>query len=165
MQARTGLFPDVGKLCLTSGRPVLCIIVDAEEEFQWNRPISGRNNTTASIPHQHRAQAIFSRYDVRPTYLVTYPIAADASAVSVLRDYMADGRCDVGTQLHPWVTPPLDDEPGEARSFPGNLPVDVEREKLHRLTGTIAEAFGARPTTYKAGRYGFCPNTSRLLEE
>lgn len=164
-QPRPGPFPDMEKLCLPPGRPVLCVIVDAEEEFQWNRPISARNNTTASIHHQRRAHDIFSRYGARPTYLVTWPIAADPAAASVLRDYMADGRCDVGTQLHPWVTPPFDDEPGETRSFPGNLPIEVEREKLHRLTGTVADAFGAQPTVYKAGRYGFGPNTSDLLEE
>lgn len=164
MQPRQGPFHDIARLRLPPGPPVLCIIVDAEEEFQWNRPVSARNNATASIHHQRRAQDIFSAYGARPTYLVTYPIAADPSATAVLRDYMADGRCEVGAQLHPWVTPPFDTEPSERLSFPGNLPPDVEREKLHRLTGTVAEAFGAQPTVYKAGRYGFGPNTGGLLE-
>lgn len=165
MNPNPDLFPDSDKVRLPPGRPVLCIIVDAEEEFEWNRPVSSRNNTTASVRRQQLAQDIFSRYHARPTYLVTYPIAADPSAVAVLRDYMAHGQCDVGTQLHPWVTPPFDGESGESWSYPGNLPVEVEREKLRRLTGTVGEAFGKQPMVYKAGRYGFGPNTSRLLED
>lgn len=158
------LFPDTDPVRLPPGRPILCIIIDAEEEFHWSGPVSARNNATESIRHQKRAHDIFSCYDARPTYLVTYPIASDPTATSVLREYLADGQCDIGTQLHPWVTPPFVTENEEALSFPGNLPLELEREKLHRLTGAVREAFGIQPTVYKAGRYGFGPNTSALLE-
>jgi phosphatidylinositol alpha-1,6-mannosyltransferase len=165
MPPNGALFPASEPIRLPAGRPILCIIVDAEEEFHWGRPVSARNNTTSSIRYQKRAHEVFSCYDARPTYLVTYPIASDPSAAAVLRDYLADGRCDVGAQLHPWVTPPFDAESEERLSFPGNLPPALEREKLHRLAEAVREGFNLQPTVYKAGRYGFGPSTAALLED
>ncbi|WP_428493058.1 glycosyltransferase [Rhodopila sp.] len=159
------LFPAIEPIRPPAGPPILCIIVDAEEEFHWGRPVSARNNQTSSIRYQNRAHEVFSCYDARPTYLVTYPIASDPSAASVLRDYLADGRCDIGAQLHPWVTPPFNAETHERQSFPGNLPTALEREKLHRLTGTVRETFNLQPKVYKAGRYGFGPSSASLLED
>ncbi len=159
------LFPNMEPIRPRPKRPVLCVVVDAEEEFHWDHPISARNNATVSIRHQTRAHEIFSFYDAKPTYLVTYPIASDPSASSVLREYLADGQCDIGAQLHPWVTPPFASGTDERLSFPGNLPAAQEREKIHRLCGAIADAFGLRPTAYKAGRYGLGPNTAALLED
>jgi len=104
---------------LPAGPPILCIIVDAEEEFQWSKPVSAWNYTTSSVRHQRRAHEIFSSYDAKPTYLVTYPIASDPSAAGLFKDYLADGRCDIGAQLHPWVTPPLEGADEERMSFPG----------------------------------------------
>ena len=159
------LFPGREPIRLPPGPPILSIIVDAEEEFHWGSPVSARNNATASIRYQKRAHEVFSCYDARPTYLVTYPIASDPSAVAVLREYLADGRCDIGAQLHPWVTPPCDSETDDRLSFPGNLPPALEREKLHRLAGAVRDSFNVQPTAYKAGRYGLGPSTVSLLED
>jgi phosphatidylinositol alpha-1,6-mannosyltransferase len=159
------LFPASEPIHLPPGPPILCIIVDAEEEFHWGRPVSARNNATSSIRYQKRAHEVFSCYDASPTYLVTYPIASDPSAAGVLREYLADGRCDIGAQLHPWVTPPFDNETEERLSFPGNLPPALEREKLHRLAAAVRDTFNIQPTVYKAGRYGLGPSTAGLLED
>ncbi|HEX2939514.1 MAG TPA: glycosyltransferase [Rhodopila sp.] len=159
------LFPSSAFPRLPAGPPVLCIIVDAEEEFHWGRPVSARNNATSSIRHQKRAQDIFATYKARPTYLVTYPIASNPEAAGALREYLAAGLCDIGAQLHPWVTPPFGASNDERLSFPGNLPCDLEREKLKRLTGAVQDAFHLQPTVYKAGRYGIGPNSAALLEE
>ena len=156
------LFPASEPVRLPPGRPILCIIVDAEEEFHWGRPVSARNNATASIRHQKRAHEVFSCYGARPTYLVTYPIASDPSAAGVMREYLAEGRCDIGAQLHPWVTPPFDSGTEERLSFPGNLPPALEREKLHRLAEAVRDSFHLAPTVYKAGRYGLGPCHGRI---
>jgi phosphatidylinositol alpha-1,6-mannosyltransferase len=83
----------------------------------------------------------------------------------VLREYLADGKCDIGAQLHPWVTPPFDGETEERLSFPGNLPPALEREKLHRLAEAVRNSFNVQPTVYKAGRYGLGSSTASLLED
>nr|WP_294526650.1 glycosyltransferase [uncultured Rhodopila sp.] len=159
------LFPGAEPIRLPPGPPILCIIVDAEEEFEWGGPVSPVGYTTSSIRHQRRAQDLFGCYNAKPTYLVTYPIASDPAAAGVLRDFLADGRCDIGAQLHPWVTPPFEGGVEERLSYPGNLPKVLERDKLHRLSEAVRNQFDLTPTVYKAGRYGVGPSTASLLQD
>jgi hypothetical protein len=70
----------------------------------------------------------------------------------------------IGAHLHPWVSPPHDEEVNGRNSFPCNLPRELELEKLRRLTSAITTSFGSPPLTYLAGRYGFGPNTAEILE-
>jgi uncharacterized protein Usg len=158
-------FPHAEPVRNYAGRPLLAVVVDAEEEFEWAEPLAPQPRGTASIRAQRAAHTLYASYGIKPTYLVTYPLASETNAIGVLREYLADGVCDIGAQLHPWVTPPIGRSDTEAQSYPGNLPIAVEREKLHRLTEAIEAAFGTRPTAYKSGRYGFGPNTAGLLEE
>ncbi len=136
-----------------------------EEEFEWAEPLAPQPRGTASIKAPRVAHTLFAHYGIRPTYLVTYSLASEIAAIGVLREYLADGLCDICAQLHPWVTPPFRQGETEAQSYPGNLPVAVEREKPARLTDAIETACGRRPTAYKAGWHGFGPNTAALLEE
>jgi len=158
-------FPNRQPIGIRLASPVLCVIVDAEEDFLWEAPFSSANNSTTSIGAQQKTHGIFAHYGVRPIYLVTYPLASEASAIGALREYQADGLCDIGAQLHPWVTPPVEQGEAERFSYPGNLPIDVEREKIRRLVDAIATSFNTQPTVYKAGRYGFGPNSAALLED
>jgi hypothetical protein len=82
-----------------------------------------------------------------------------------LKVYADAGRALIGAHLHPWVSPPFDEEVNVYNSYPGNLPRELEQEKLRMLTDRITAAFGAAPRTYLAGRYGFGPNTGDILEE
>lgn len=158
-------FPLAEPVAAYLGPPLLAVVVDAEEEFEWAEPLAPQHRGTVSIRAQRSAHTLFAYYGIRPTYLVTYPLAAEDSAIGVLREYLADGLCEIGAQLHPWVTPPFAPGARETQSYPGNLPVAIEREKLSRLVGAIETAFALRPTAYKAGRYGFGPNTAALLDE
>jgi phosphatidylinositol alpha-1,6-mannosyltransferase len=160
-----GLFPRAEAVYAPFNRPVLCVVVDTEEDFGWDVPFSPDNTGVASIAAQHRAQSVFAPHGVRPTYLVTYPLTTDPLAVGVLREFLAENACELGAHLHPWVTPPGGRAGDKTLSFPGNLPEQQEREKLHRLTDAVAETFGIQPVTYKAGRYGFGSNTAALLEQ
>lgn len=143
--------------------PLLVVTVDTEEEFDWSRPLARANRGVShagAIPAAHR---IFDRHGVRPTYLVDYAIASQDAGAGPLRELARDGRCEIGTHLHPWVNPPDDEAVTPANSYPGNLPAGLERAKLERLTDLIAERFDARPIAYRAGRYGFGPNTAETL--
>jgi hypothetical protein len=141
------------------------VFVDTEEEFDWSQPPSrDERSTTAaeSLPLIHKR---LRGYGIAPTYLVDHPIATDVRCVATLREYQEAGECTVGTQLHPWVNPPFTEELSARNSFVGNLPAELERAKLACLTDTIEQAFGRRPTVYRAGRYGVGPNTAGLLVE
>src|SRR5690606_17305874 len=104
-------------------------------------------------------------FGIIPIYLLDYPVASDPAAAELLRDAVADGRAEVGVQLHPWVSPPFDEAITEFNSYAGNLPRALEAEKFRRLRDTIEENFGAAPLIYRAGRYGIGPDTASILAE
>jgi peptidoglycan/xylan/chitin deacetylase (PgdA/CDA1 family) len=82
----------------------------------------------------------------------------------VLRDLARSGRCEIGTHLHPWSSPPFRPEDLAAHTYPHNLPVDLLDRQLRELTAAIEENLGVRPTTYRAGRNGFDGRTLPILE-
>jgi hypothetical protein len=150
---------------LDAGRPKLLVVVDTEEEFDWSKPHSRSQLGVDNVKHQDRAQTILERYGVRPTYVVDYAVASQEAGYRGLREWLADGRCEIGAHLHPWVNPPFEEELSVRNSYPGNLPAELEKTKLLRLTEAIEANFGRRPTVYRAGRYGLGPATGAILEE
>jgi glycosyltransferase involved in cell wall biosynthesis len=144
-------------------KPNLLVMVDAEEEFDW-RNFSATATSVSAMRHQDRAQRIFERYNVVPTYSVDYPVASQKDGYEPLLGFLDDGRCQIGAQLHPWVNPPIEEEIGEENSFPGNLPYDLEYRKLERLTRIIEDNFAITPRIYRAGRYGLGINTPDILK-
>jgi hypothetical protein len=146
-------------------RPILTVVIHTEEEFDWGRPHDRRATTVEHMRHIGRAQALFDEFGIVPNYVVDYPIASQQLSVAPLKAYADAGRALIGAHLHPWVSPPHEEEVNAFNSYPGNLPRALEAEKLLRLTREIERSFGVRPTTYLAGRYGFGPNTTEILEE
>ena len=143
--------------------PMLVTTIDAEEDFDWNGPFVRTAYRVTSMRSQHKAHRVFERYGVIPTYLVDFPVASQDEGRGPLRELLESGQCEVGAQLHPWVTPPFVEVISNRNSYPGNLPMVVEYDKLLSLTNMLEEAFGSRPRIYRAGRYGFGPNTGEIL--
>ncbi len=144
--------------------PLLLVVVDTEEEFDWAAPFDRDSRAVHNIPEQAHAQAVFDSHGVAPTYVIDYAVADDAQAAGLLGGWQREGRCLVGAHLHPWVNPPDEEAVTTFNSYPGNLPAELERAKLARLTDRITETVGVRPTIYKAGRYGLGPNTTAALD-
>ena len=144
--------------------PRLLVIVDTEEEFDWDRPLRSTPYSVGSSRAQSRAQSIFARVGLKPTYLVDYPIAASREGFGPLPEWVRGGHAQVGAHLHPWVNPPFDEPESRRFSYPGNLAETLEQAKLEALSDAIEQGFGLRPTIYKAGRYGVGQATPRVLE-
>jgi hypothetical protein len=145
-------------------RPILVVVIHTEEEFDWDKPHDRNATGVAHMRHIDRAQGVFDSFGIVPNYVVDYPIAAQAEAFGPLKVHADAGRALIGAHLHPWVSPPHEEVVNARNSYPGNLPLDLEREKLRVLTDRITAAFGVAPRTYLAGRYGFGPNTGEILE-
>jgi hypothetical protein len=145
-------------------RPRLCLVVDTEEEFDWNAPLSRSNTRVEAMRHIDRAQRLFERFSVRPTYVVDYPVATQPQGYERIREWAGQDRCIVGAHLHPWVTPPFDEEVTNRNSFAGNLPPSLQDRKVRELTSAIESHLGVRPRTFKAGRYGIGAPTLDALE-
>lgn len=147
-------------------RPVLVVVVDTEEEFQWDKPFDRANIDTRSVASQPRMhERVFDRFGIVPTYMIDWPVATAPAAVATLRALRESGLCHIGTQLHPWVSPPYEEPVTVYNSFVGNLSPMLERAKLSALTHAITDGFGQPPVVYKAGRYGIGPYTAEILGE
>lgn len=146
-------------------QPILAVVIHTEEEFDWSKPHDRHATTVEHMRHIGRAQALFDEFGIVPNYVVDYPIASQPLGVEALRPYAEAGRALIGAHLHPWVSPPHDETVNAFNSYPGNLPRELEEAKLRVLTEQIERAFGMRPVTYLAGRYGFGPNTAQILED
>lgn len=141
------------------------VTVDTEEEFDWSQPLQRTNHGLDHVPRIAKFQQFCEGFGVVPIYLIDYPIATDPRAADILRDAVAAGRAEIGVQLHPWVSPPHEEEVNEYNSFAGNLPPTLERAKFRKLRDTIEQAFGAPPLIYRAGRYGVGPSSGAMLDE
>ena len=138
---------------------------DAEEEFDWNGPFSRDATGTATMSALPDANRRFQAAGLEPCWMVDWPIVANAASRSILRELVASNQCTIGTQLHPWVSPPFDEEVNRRNSYTSNLPRVLQREKLRKLTDKIETATGVRPRIYRAGRYGVGIHTATLLAE
>ncbi len=148
-----------------NGKPILTVIIDTEEEFDWAAPFSRDSRSVENISHQYLAQEIYKKYGITPTYCIDHSVVDDDRAIGILKEWADQGDCLIGTHLHPWVSPPYREEVNRVNSYAGNLPYDLEREKLSVLTDYIAGKVGRRPEIFKAGRYGAGPNTAQILKE
>jgi hypothetical protein len=145
--------------------PLLTVIVDTEEEFDWSCGFSRSARAVQTVERQMLMHAVFRPRGIIPTYVLDYPVAASLRAQRFFAELLGRGECHLGTHLHPWVNPPYEEAVCAANSYPGNLPVALERAKLEILGAAFEAAFGAAPRVYKAGRYGLGPATARLLLE
>ncbi|HEY3909969.1 MAG TPA: polysaccharide deacetylase family protein [Stellaceae bacterium] len=145
--------------------PMLVVVVDTEAEFDWSRQQPRRARGVSSVKRQLQTLPIFERYGVRPTFVLDYPVSSSPEGYEFIRDLHRSGACEIGAHLQPWDNPPFIEQTTDENSYPGNLPFELEREKLVQLTRTIAENVGVRPRIYKAGRYGVGHATAQILAE
>ena len=134
------------------GDVYLAITIDVEED-NWSN--YGTAPVLTNIPRLLELQRLFDRYAVKPTYLITYPVASDKNSVSMLRKIMEDGRCEIGAHLHPWYTPPFDEEKTVRNTMLFNLPKELQYKKIESLHEKILENFNMEPVTFRSGRWGF----------
>ncbi len=159
--------PHTFTLADTSGisSPILCIVVDTEEEFNWGGNFSRQNTKIEALASLVKAQDIFNRYKIIPTYAIDYPVATAPAIEDLLGPWVAAGQADIGAHLHPWVTPPFEEVVCPFNSFPCNLEPGLEFRKLTELTRAISKKFSKAPSVYKAGRYGYDIRRENMLIE
>jgi hypothetical protein len=146
-----------------NGAPAVLMGIDTEADDQW----SAQGRQQMSVRNAERLpalQELCDRVGVRPTYLVTHEMATGETSADVLRGLHAQGRCEIGTHLHPWSSPPFRPQDLAGHTYPHRLPPELLERQLTELTDTIATRLGVRPTTYRAGRNGFDAGTLPVLE-
>lgn len=141
----------------------LIVSVDTEED-NW-LPFSDKCYTTRNIEAVPQLQRIFSEVKVRPTYLITYPVATDPGAAAILGDIGRSGLGEIGTHCHPWSQPPFEEAQCIENSMLCNLPGDLQVRKIEYLHQTIQDRLGLTPTSFRSGRWGYSPHVARALRK
>jgi peptidoglycan/xylan/chitin deacetylase (PgdA/CDA1 family) len=139
----------------------LVITIDTEED-NWGE-YDRASYSVENISRLPRLQDVFDRRGIRPTYLISHPVATAAVAIDFLGRLQQDGRCEVGTHPHPWNTPPLEEHRTPHNSFISHLPATLQLRKIQTLHDTITRNFGRAPTAYRSGRWGFSDDVARNL--
>lgn len=139
------------------------ITVDTEEEFAWNEPFQRTGHTLNHVARLRDFQNFCEDQGIVPVYVMDFPIATSPLAVAVLGEAAADGRAELGIHLHPWVTPPHEEQVSDRNSFAGNLPPELEEAKFDRMKQALTSQFGVQPRIFRAGRYGVGPATHQVL--
>lgn len=146
-----------------SGPVTVLVTVDTEED-NWF-PARDRIST-ANIAGLARLQEVLDRYRLRATLLTTWQVAQDPAAMDVILGLRDGHGAEIGGHLHPWNTPPLEEE-FDWRNFGWRrLPADLQARKLATLTNALERAAGTRPTSFRAGRWSLGPaGAAALLRE
>jgi len=145
----------------------LVVTLDVEADNQWD---FGVPITTRNVRSLEPFQEICERHGVLPTYLLASEIVESDDARELLAGWHESGHAEIGAHLHPWTTPPYTPKPGlryndHLHAFPSELPSELLRDKVARLSAQISAAFGRPPTAFRAGRYGLDSRLAQILAE
>jgi hypothetical protein len=141
----------------------LLVGIDTEGDNQWDAAarLNQRFENIYALPRLH---ARFERHGVRPTYVITYPVARDRRAADVLRELKERGNCEIGAHHHAWETPPCTEADVRRHPYASMLPRAQFEAQLQSLTGAITAAVGEAPVSYRSGRFGFSADHVTALE-
>lgn len=145
----------------------LLITIDTEADDQWD-PVRRLELGVRNVATLPRFQALCERYGFRPTYLTTWQVATQPSSAETLGQLARAGRCELGTHLHAWSTPPYErDLADEMRDpfYAYEVPPERMRAKLQSVHDAVTRCAGAPPTSYRAGRWGMDVVQVRALAE
>ena len=143
--------------------PALLVGIDTEGDNQWDLEarVHQRFENIYALPRLHE---LFERHGVRPTYLITHPVATDGRSADVLRALAGRGNVEIGAHHHAWETPPCTPEDIARHPYALSLPLDQFDAQVDSLAGAIGNAIGRRPVSYRSGRFGFSARHVSSLE-
>ena len=141
----------------------LLVGIDTEGDNQWSAEARA-NQTFENLYALPKLHALFARHGVRPTYVITHPVATDERSAAVLRSLLAGGDCEIGAHHHAWETPPFSPDDVRRHPYASQLPLKQFEAQLESLTAAIAAGVGHRPVSYRSGRFGFAAGHVTALE-
>jgi hypothetical protein len=136
--------------------PSLVLTVDTEPDDQWAPPLPDGtlpDFTFANTRGLVRLRDFLHDRGAPVTWMTSYAVARDGESAGLLRRAAAEGD-EIAGHLHGWETPPFIAVDRSSRPFIGEYPAEVGRAKHQSLLAAHEEAFGARPVSYRAGRWG-----------
>lgn len=141
---------------------LLICSIDVEED-NWLPQRSGC--TAANVRRLPTLVPLLQDLGVRPTFFVAHTAVRHPGAAGFIERSIEETGGELGAHLHPWNTPPAPERATPSNTMMCNLPAELQRAKLASLLEGHEEAFGRRPTTFRAGRLGGGPRVVRQLVE
>jgi hypothetical protein len=145
-------------------RALLCVSIDCERDkgprWRVRRPASFEGVRDGVVG---KLQPLLASFGVKPTYLLSPEVIRDDESAE--RFARLPGSVELGTHLHAEYVGPGADDDAESSTFQAALSPDVERAKLSTLTELFAARFGARPRSFRAGRFGIGPASLGILAD
>jgi hypothetical protein len=134
----------------------LVFTIDTEPDDQWSPALADGHLPPFTFTNTRglgRLKDFFHQRDVPVTWMTSYSIARDRESVRLLREAVAEGD-EIAGHLHGWETPPYAAFDHTSRPFIGEYAPDMRLAKHRSLLAAHEDAFGARPRSYRAGRWG-----------
>ena len=144
--------------------PYLTVGIDTEGDNQWSAA-SRLQPTYENIYALPRLHDLFRRCGTRPSYLITYPVAADHRSADRLASMAAGLDCEIGAHHHVWETPPCDREDARGLPYASQIPLRRFEDQVARLTEAVRRVTSRPPVSYRSGRFGFHASHTAVLEK
>ena len=79
--------------------PQLLVVLDTEEEFDWNAPFDSKATSVEAMSDLGRLQELCDEFGIRPTYVVDHPVASQETGRHLLREFIEQGADPSGPVL------------------------------------------------------------------
>lgn len=142
------------------------ITVDTEGDNLWNYK-QGDIINVRNAEYIPRFQSMCEEYGFKPVYLTNYEMAHCDRFVNDALKWLEKETCEIGVHLHAWNNPPLSilNGPYQGNPYLVEYSDSVMKEKFEVIYNLIAEKFGVRPVSHRAGRWAMDHRYFKLLED
>lgn len=138
--------------------------VDVEEEGLFSGRYPRDPVGVSNVAELTRLEFVTNDFGIPLTLLADYPVLTSQACLELLAGFRQKGA-EIGTHLHHWNTPPLQEvglpEPIKAEEIPG----DLLKDKLETLTNAYGMGFGEQPISFRMGQFDLAPKVRPLLTE
>lgn len=145
------------------------ITIDTEGDNIWKRvtnPQGMREIKVENAKYIRRFQALCEKYQYKPTYLVNFEMAGAEPFAPQAKEWLYDGKCEIGMHMHAWNTPPISHLPFNKKGhnpYAGEYSHKILWQKMLLMTEIIEKKFGMRPRSHRGGRWYIDPWYIRAL--
>ena len=131
----------------------LAVTIDVEEEGLFSGAYASGDVPVDNVPHLERLDGMFRRLGIRPTLLVTYPVARNAGHRLLLHRLAKAWGGEIGAHLHSWNTPPIMDSPHPMPVSSESLSAEQLDAKLRTLLDAVGAIDDVPPVSFRMGRF------------
>jgi uncharacterized protein (TIRG00374 family) len=146
---------------MTPASRYLLFSVDTEPDNMWHAR-QRHSFTHENIAGVLSSLPLFRRCGVKPTFFVSYSVAASDDATRLLIQACRALPCEIGTHFHPCDTPPFLEKKVPATDNILRVPDGLLEQKFENLHSIITSRFG-RPRSYRSGAWTIDSRIVRLL--